>query len=344
MRMQQWFVRVFGVAVGGLLLAGCGPTLPLPFLAKSAQDLASSGSQSFAQSKVVRLKGQFTSRDPYQVDLTMSRSGDGGVSGSGVSGSAPFKVMVVGNKTYIQGQAYWQKVADGDEDQLREARAFGDKWVVARGTSLSLALLQLRDLGGLASQLQEDSKRVKKGKETSLDGQKVVPLTDGATTYYVTQSSPNRLVRVVSQSSGSSLRDVKLDVDYNAQLHVSTLSQGQFVDPDDPSTLPARYSTAGPPEFVGCDSDSPACGLKVSVENEAGPPQGQSVAVLTVLKEDDRTPIGACNAPIPAVENNQTASVSCNIDGNAWNAFKQAVNGSTTIHGHVDIKNPPYDT
>ena len=342
MRMQQWFVRVFGVAVGVLLLAGCGPTLP--FLPKSAQDLASSGYQSFSQSKVVRLKGQFTSRDAYQVDLTMSRSGDGGVSGSGVSGSAPFKVMVVGNKTYIQGQAYWQKLAAGDEDELREARAFGDKWVVARGTSLSLALLQLRDLGGLASQLQEDSRRVKKGKETTIDGARVVPLTDGGTTYYVTQSSPNRLVRVASQSSGGTLRNVKLDVDYDAQLHVSTLGEGQFVDPDNPSTLPARYRTAGSAQFVGCNSDSPGCGLKVAIENQAGTPQGQSTAVLTVLKEDDTTPIGACNAPIPAVEHNQTASVSCNIDGNAWNAFKQSVSGSTTIRGRVEIKNPPYDT
>lgn len=344
MRMQQWFVRVFGVAVGGLLLAGCGPVVPLPFLPKSAQDLASSGSRSFAQSKVVRLKGQFTSRDPYQVDLTISRGGDGGVSGSGTSGSAPFKVMVAGSKTYIQGQAYWQRVAAGDEDELREARAYGDKWVLARGTSLSLALIQLRDLGGLASQLQEDSKRVKKGKETTVDGTTVVPLTDGATTYYVTQSSPNRLVRVVAQSSGGSLRNVKLDVDYDAQLHVSTLGEGQFVDPDDPSTLPARYRAAGVPQFVGCDRDSSACGLKVSVENEAGPPQGQSTAVLSVLQEDERTPIGTCNAPIPGVAHNQTANVSCNIDGNAWNAFKRSVSGSTTIHGHVDLKNPPYDT
>jgi hypothetical protein len=341
MRVRRWFLG--GLAAGGcgLLLSGCS----LPFFGPSAQELATGAYQSLNSAGTVHVTGQFTARSKaYVVDLVVQPKLNGQATGSGSYGGAPFRYLAAGSATYLAGQRFWQSIS-GDP---KTARGYGEKWVVATSENpVVAALVTLNDLGGTKSPLKARAAAMRKGNETTIDGTRVALLTDGETTYYVSESSPMRVLRLQlgsGRTTSEGLSKVKLDLGYGGSKGIpGAPAAGQFIDPSDPSTLPALYKLVDASGLQSCDESS--CGFTATVQNDDGAPEGQTVATLSLYKDDHTTLIGDCQTPVPALQHGQSGQVTCRISGPTYAAFYASIppGGRAPVYKDVTFKNPPYD-
>jgi hypothetical protein len=342
MRIRQWSLGSLAAGISCLLLAGCS----LSIFGPSAQDLATGAYRSLNGASTVHLTGQFTSRaKAYTIDVVLQPKRDGQAAGSGSYSGIPFKYLAAGGTTYVAGQQFWQAVS-GDP---KMARGYGEKWVIATpDTPVAAALDALHDLGGIETQLNTMAARMQKGNEATIDGTRVSLVTDGEVTYYISESAPMRLLRLQlakGRITAEGLSNVRLDLHYDAPLKASSPAAGQFVDPNDPATLPAHYTLASASGLQNCDENT--CGFTATVQNDSGAPEGQTVATLSLFKDATSTTlIGSCQVNVPPLQHAQTGDVTCRISGPGYAAFYASIapGGQAPVYKDVTFKNPPYDT
>lgn len=346
MRARSRLRAVFAGVGCALTLASCSAA-DLPLIGPAPSDLASGAASALSSEKAMRVKGSFIFKAvSYTVDLSLAPRKGGPISGKGTYEQVPFQVVATSDKTYFQGAGFWNKMTtdgtDGGVVAIRQWPGFGSGWVVAApGDTVATALAELYDLGGLLPSLGNDANHAKKATETMRNGTSVIPVIDGGATYYVTSQKPYHLRRIASRTTSRGITGLTLDID-SAKLDATAPASGQFVDPQDPSTLPAIYRVAGFGPLQNCDDTG--CGLTATVTNTTGPPQGQAVVTLKLFKEDQTTLIGSCDTPVPALQHAQSADVSCRVSGDGYTAFYNSISpgSDAQVYKGATLKNPPY--
>lgn len=329
--------------VGGMLLTGCAAA-DLPLIGPSAQDLASGAASSVTGAE--RIEGTFVvDKVTYTVDVALApRTKGGAISGTGTYDKAKFLVVATGGHTYFKGADFWARVPDAAANDITRWPGFGSGWVIAGDDdAAATAMARLYDLGGLVERLGADAKNVKRAAQTTRGGTAMIPVTDRGVTYYVTSDRPYRLRAVESRDTGTPLQALAVDVTPASRVGATAPPSGQFVDPTDPTTLPALYHATTTSDLQNCDENT--CGFTATIENTTGPPQGQTVATLQLLQQDGVTPIGSCDVAVPALGHGQTADVTCRISGPTYAAFYNSIppGGSTLVAKSVSLRNPPYN-
>lgn len=186
------------------VLAGCGGSssssgngvagkTPAEILAatKAATDTATS----------VHVSGSIVSeKSPITLNMNLlaGKGGRGQLSESGLA----FELIQVGGTVYIKGSSAFYKHIGG----TAAAQLLQGKWLKAPSTDANFASLsQLTDLRQLVDQTLTNHGSLKKSATTTIDGQKVVGITDttkGGTLYIATTGKPYPVEIAKTGSSG----------------------------------------------------------------------------------------------------------------------------------------------
>jgi hypothetical protein len=186
------------------VLAGCGGSssssgngvagkTPAQILAatKAASDTATS----------VHVSGSIVSeKSPITLNMNLlaGKGGRGQLSESGLA----FELIQVGGTVYIKGSSAFYKHIGG----TAAAQLLQGKWLKAPSTDANFASLsQLTDLRQLVDQTLTSHGSLKKTATTTIDGQKVVGVTDttkGGTLYIATTGKPYPVEIAKTGSSG----------------------------------------------------------------------------------------------------------------------------------------------
>jgi hypothetical protein len=181
------------LALVGALLVGCGGSGSSEngVAAKSPTEIVSATKAAATGASAVHVSGSIVSGGvPISIDLQLvaGQGGKGQISENGLS----FQLVQVGGYAYISGSsAFYSHFAGSAAAQLLQG-----KWLKASATTGSLAsLASLTDLHRLLeSALAKTGASLTKGSVTTVEGQRVVPVTDssaeGGTLYVATTGQP----------------------------------------------------------------------------------------------------------------------------------------------------------
>ncbi len=184
---------IVALALIGALLVGCGGSggSENGVAAKSPTEIVSATKAAATSASAVHVSGSIVSGGvPISIDLQLvaGQGGKGQISENGLS----FQLVQVGGYAYISGSsAFYSHFAGSAAAQLLQG-----KWLKASATTGSLAsLASLTDLHRLLeSALAKTGASLTKGSVTTVEGQRVVPVTDtsaeGGTLYVATTGQP----------------------------------------------------------------------------------------------------------------------------------------------------------
>lgn len=328
------------------LLSSCTVTL-FPFLIESASQLATTAAANWNRAGAHRVRAIFDSSNlPVTADeVIATRTAD--ASGSGTAGGKPFQYLEVDGKSYLKGQSFWQGYYAGDSDEQLLAKGFQDNWTLAGSNRVAEVLAGFSDLDHLVGLLSSEAKHLKKGRQQMYHGQPVTELTDGkGHVWWTTQGSQGQVVAATAPRSlglGQAAAVTLLAATAPAPRNLASLLTKPVVDPNNPSTLPARYSAVSQHEPGSCNQNG--CAIAVTVENMDGAPAGQGVVTVTAYKDSAQTQkITSCTADIPgSIPTNQSGTATCTLAGAAWAAFANASPAGGTFYVGIEVTaNPPY--
>lgn len=336
--------RALILAAAGAVLAGCAG---LPAAPQSASQLGTGASRTYTHAAALRFTGTMSVPEgALEFSVTeggRGRAQDGGAlaEGSGTVAGVPFRYLATPGGTYLQGQSYWQAYYQGQADQQTQARGYEEKWVrVEAPNDVVSSLSALLDLGGVESDLFLHADSLKKGGTREDDGRRATALTYAGHIFWVVPGNPDRLVGFTAPVAGA-MRSVNVKIAPAAALHVEDPAESQVVDPDDGSTLPARFE-ARDARGEGCSPDS--CRVTADIVNLGGEAEGQSTVRIWVVDASGAT-AAACTtviAPFPGT----SGTASCLLSGAEWRAWAGTNPGLVrlpSVPAQAEItSNPPY--
>ncbi|MEA2335284.1 MAG: hypothetical protein QOG40_1774 [Solirubrobacteraceae bacterium] len=173
-------------------IAGCGGSSSASgngIAGKTPTEILAATKAASDAAKSVHVSGSIVSgKSSITLDMSLlaGRGGRGKLSESGL----PFELIQVGGSVYIKGSAAFYKRIGG----TAAAQLLQGKWLKAPSSDANFASLsQLTDLRQLVDQTLSSHASLKKTGTTTIDGQKVVGLTDtskGGTLYIATTGKP----------------------------------------------------------------------------------------------------------------------------------------------------------
>jgi len=199
--MRMRIAAVSGVVVVAVL-AGCGGggSSSNGVAAKSPAEILTAAKTAATKASAVHIFGSIQEGStPLTLDLHLvaAKGGKGHMSENGVG----FDIVRVGNKAYIRGsEAFYKKFAGASAAQLLKG-----KWLVgSASTGRFAALTPLTDLQAFFKGALGRHDKLTKGAETTVNGQKVIALKDGANggTLYVATTGAPYPVELVSPGNG----------------------------------------------------------------------------------------------------------------------------------------------
>lgn len=353
MRTMRLRVEILAVCLSAVVaLTGCSvslipfgaqkPAKPPPTAASlSPAQLADSAVNAWGKGAAERFQGMFSASGiALSVDVTLAFGSNGGGLGSGTASGAPFQYLSTGQDAYLKGQSFWQAYYNGQSDQQLLAKGYQGNYTLAAGNNVALAIQQLTALGGAVQQLSSDEASLHRaGGPRTIGGRLAVGLTDGSTTWWVTQQAPVVLVGLRSPAQGG-LQNLNLTMQKAAAPTDLTGQLGTPVDPNDPSTMPALYEVSKVSQQNQNNCTNVVCGFNVTVVNQEGPAAGQGVVTVSTYANQSSTKVLAdCTADIPTgLGTNQSTVVQCGVSGPGWQGYA----GTNFYVKAVVTKNPPY--
>ncbi len=179
---------VASLAIAAALLStavsGCGSSSGNGVQSKSPEAIVSAATQALKGVRTVHVSGSTTSSGTavkLNLDLVSGKGGRGELTQNGLS----FQIITISGQVYINGSdGFWRHFGGEGAVQL-----FHGKWLKAPATGELASVAKLTSLQQLFSELLASHGTLKKGGTTSIDGQKVVAVTDttqGGTLYVAT--------------------------------------------------------------------------------------------------------------------------------------------------------------
>jgi len=329
--------------LGFLLVLAYLSSVGLPF-GKTADQLVSEAAENLTAAPVVKVDASFSQAGTrYSMSWQASKSG-------GLVAKASFKGSTVellsdSGKVWIRtDKAFWDNL--GRTDALAQ-KVLPGNWMVL-DSAASVAAPQVPDAASLRQLLPTGRTDLAKGPAQTTNGLRTVKLSDRSGDLYVTTGAPTRLVRFVYAPSYTDKLGISgLDATLSYPTGLQVTAPADFYDPNDPNTLPGRYTVPngpdGNPAVTRGRCDVSGCAYMVMVHNEAGKMGSQATVTVKLSKQsggDDD--LGSCTAKVPPIGYNQTETISCTVTGRAWTNF---FNSSATLHWfrEADVHNPIWD-
>lgn len=319
--------------VSGLQLAACGSVPPAKTLARDAVS-------AFDAAPVKTIQGSFVDGVvPVSLKLTVGPEGD--ASGIGTFEHFPVTYVQGSKSSFVEGTQYWawERLSD-----WQVWTGLGSTWVKTNPDwdPATNAFQRGIRATGLVTQRGADAGNVTLGHSARLQGRRIDQLLDGPITYDVAARAPHRLL-AVSDGAGrignTVLGRTRFSIGYGGAPLQGAPAHGGYVDPTDPSTLPAEYditkTAAGECQNGGC-SDS------VTVQNLAGAPVGKSLVTITQEEyPENGSTLGSCQIAIPAIGYKASTTIGCTVRSPQLAAW--LAGGGQTVARAV-VSNPPYWT
>lgn len=274
------------------------------------------------------------------VDVSLAFGSSGAGLGSGTANNTPFNFLSTGENAYLKGQSFWQSYYSGQSQEQTQAKGYQDNFTVADNNNVALAIAQLPSLAGAVSQLSSEMQSVQRGGVRTIGGRQAVALSQGDTTWWVTEQRPVALVGFKAPVQGG-LQNVDLTMQASTSPPTDLTSQlGTPVDPNNPSTMPAMYQVITVAVQNQSNCTNVVCGFNVTVLNQAGAAAGQGVVTVSAFANQTSTKVLAdCTANIPTnLGTNQTTVVTCGVSGPGWTGYA----GTQFAYKAAVTSNPPY--
>jgi len=190
------------VAIAATVLSGCGSSSDGNGVAAKTPAQIVGGAKILADAaKSVAVSGMIrTATSPITVSLLLlaGKGGRGLISENGIS----FQLIQIHGTVYIKGSpAFYSQIVGARAAQLLQGR-----WLKAPASSGALApLASLTDLSKLADSTLPAHGPLRKGHRTSVNGQKVIGVTDTSTggTLYVATTGPPYPVQIAMGAGGN---------------------------------------------------------------------------------------------------------------------------------------------
>jgi hypothetical protein len=183
---------LLSVLAFSLALAGCGGSSSSDngTASKSPEQILEASKQAARQASSVHIVGTITSEGkPITLDMELLA----GKGGKGTISQEGFKIQIIqtGGAVYINGSSDFYKHVTGSAPA---AALLQGKWLKAPANSGELAsLAELTDLSKLIDTALASHGTLSKGEETTIEGQKAIPLKDktkGGTLYVAATGKP----------------------------------------------------------------------------------------------------------------------------------------------------------
>jgi hypothetical protein len=202
-----------------LLAAGCGGgggSKSNGVADKSASEILAASKQAANKAGSVHFFGSIVEEGtPLKVDIRIE--GTKGGTGSMTIQGSHVDIIRVGSQAYIKGSSqFYKQVAGAAAAQLLKG-----KWLKGSATKGDLAsLAALTSMDKLFAAALKPGGTISKGKETTVDGQKVIELksSDGGSLYVATTGEPYPVQ--IAQVTGTSTGSVHFD-EWNAAVNVT---------------------------------------------------------------------------------------------------------------------------
>jgi hypothetical protein len=170
---------------------------------KPPDQIVASARTAMQSAKSVHVAGSLVSNgQPLTLDLNIlsGKGAKGQISEAGLS----FQLLASGKTVYIKGSSAFLKHFGGNT----AAQVFAGKWLKGSATGQLAAIGEFTNLPGLFNQIVAGHGTLGKGSTTTVDGQKVVGVTDrqkGGTMYVATTGKPFPIELSKSGSGGGRL-------------------------------------------------------------------------------------------------------------------------------------------
>jgi hypothetical protein len=276
--------------------------------------MALQAGQAIAPAPGVTLSGTF---DQAPANLTVTK--DGTVAGTYSQEAFAATRITINGVTYLKAPAGFWALQQGV--QAAAAQQAGGAWSktpasdVMSFTSFTPARIArvLERVGGNPNVLY-----------TTLGHTKVISLATGGANYFITTSTPNRLLRIESSSPSYSFGITPLTATTIGPVY--TVMRG-YIQALQGAQDPAASLTSGTPNLANdCSTSDTSC--TVSQQLTVTDP-GSATVLLTMTADfsgtKGGTAFGSCDATQPASTNNSTKGVSvtltCALTGQAWTGW-----------------------
>lgn len=201
--MRIRLIGLLGSLGAAVIIAACGGSgsgsgTSNGVAAKSPDQIIQASAAALAKTRTLRVHGAFVNAgSPTSLDLNLvnGRGGAGSLAQNGLS----FQMVVLNNEVYIKGdKAFWQHYAGSAGASLLQGR-----WLKAPATGQLSSLAHLADVQTLFGAVTSSHGTLVKGKQTTVDGHKVIGITDTSKggTLYVATSGPPYPVEITGSSS-----------------------------------------------------------------------------------------------------------------------------------------------
>jgi len=237
-------------------------------------------------------------------------------------------VSSTGSDVFVKaGAAYWQQAG-----HAAEAKVLNGYWTKLT-TGVEVGAFKSLLPRELASTYRVRPRNLSKGKVIKLSGtpQVVLPLSGPQPgTFDVTQTSPARLVGVEKLVTGD-WDGFTATVAYDDSINVQGPS-ADVLDPSDPASLPARYTSPTTASLPQCTDAQPVCREGFTVTNQNGPQRAGTKSTLKIHFEGSaKDEFASCVADIPPAGHGQTTSAACEIPTGVLRGYLNAHNTTAYV-------------
>jgi hypothetical protein len=305
------------VAVVAAVIAG-GVTGLVLLLDKgeSPAAMAMQAGQAIAPAAGVNLSGSF---DQAPANLTVTNAGT--VTGTYSQEAFSATRFTINGVTYLKAPAGFWALQQGV--QSAAASQAGNAWAKTPGSDVtSFAAFTPGQIAHVLEHVSGQPDVV----DTTLGHTKVINLTIGGTSYYITTSTPNRLLRIDGSSGGLGYSFNITPLTATTIAPVYTIMRG-YVQALQNAQDPEASLTPGNPNLGNdCSTTDTSCTV---TESMTVTDSGSATVLLTMTANfsgtKNGTPFGSCNATQPVSTDNSSKSVSvsltCQLTGQAWQGW-----------------------
>jgi hypothetical protein len=262
------------------------------------------------------------------ADLSVTRAGT--VEGTYTDFGSPVSRVTVQGVTYLNAPvAFWK--ADGIAGT--EAAQAGGHWAKAPADAVSLSFDSLTPV-----QIAQVLKHVGPNPDSitrTFDGKKIIVLTDGGVSYYITASNPHRLIHVTGGGGADAYSfDVKPLSAVTVKpvftsLHSDVQALAGAADPE-------AVVDGGTPKFVDCSSAA-RCTVNssVTVTDPTAPGNFSMPPVLVKMTvgfapNQNGKPFANCSTTV-AVPSAAAVKLACGVTGGAWTTWFNSHSGHFNV-------------
>jgi len=314
------------IVVVAALVAGGVTTVLLLNKGESPTEMALQAGQGIAPASGVTLSGSY---DQAPANLTVTKAG----TVEGTYSQDPFSVsrITINGVTYLKAPAgFWN--LQSNIPQGASSLASG-KWAKTPASDVtSFDGFVPRAISRVLENVGNQPHFV----DTTLGGTKVIKLTVQDVSYYITTSSPNRLLRMDGTIDGTSYSlnvtplTSKTIAPAFSVMHSDVQNLQNAIDPE------AQTVEDGNGAFGNNCNNDVACtvSVKVSVTDSGS---ATVLVELTVKFSGTKngTPFGSCTDTVPAntADSSQAVTVtpSCTLGGSAWSGWFDSHTGNFTV-------------